>query len=1453
MESGFGQNLEGFLIKGNLSLLPTEVPLLHGDGSIEGSGTLYINRIQEYDIDNGVDIQGVILKNQQVYIPYTHPSTDRTRASFIIDGGVSINHTSNSTSITSGGALTIAGGVSVAKNANIGGILNMNTNKIINVPLPVDGTDAVNKDYVDSVADRVSGDFTTGQIIIAASDGDAIRGYDFLKTDTQRIYAGIPLDITSSVNSSNLSTASLVLYGGASILKDVNVGGTLYMNGNAIKNVVEPTADTDVATKYYVDNKTFGNILGDFLENQVLIGTTDPNRLIGTANLTFNGDLLNLGGKFLITDTTNATNLTSASFVAFGGVSIGKNLFVGGTTDLSNNKIVNLATPTNPYDAATKEYVDTAIENSVSGVFTTGQLLIGADSIGKAIRGYDNLTLTTDGTSGTFNISNLTDVLIANSTNASGVGTGGALTILGGASIEKNVYIGGGLDVNVNRITSVNDPIQDLDAVNKRYVDNIISTITQNISTNSFTLNNNVVIPEDIPNFFYPAYARAFLANVYVQCDLGKYAIFTLYGYKCGSSWYLLKTFVGDPTGVEFLVRSQAGQAIIQYTNANTAGITSIRYTNSHQINDLENTNQINYTLLPNTTTFTDILPLTYLNSEVTSAKFIIYASSDTDSKCGMYMLSCVQKAGTWVLHVYRFGETTGIDFQIASTGTTGVIQYTNSNSAADYTLRIRPIKISDDTVPVTLTANTVTPTPFTIPDFIFSASDRFFQLTVYAENPTTNKYALYELQGAIHSDTWKMHARYIGDNLGIKFSVSTGTLCYTNSEGSDAFIRYIASIPLTFLPLPVNRGGTGKDYLNPFAVLRGNGSDPIVATDDFIYKDYKLILGNLSSIVLENTQNATGLGSGGTLISSGGASFLKDVYIGGKLDVNLNNIKSVADPIDPYDAVNKRTLDEAIDLIDFSKIADDPLYESTLYLDNNVTTAKDIPNFCFPLTTKAFISNILVSVNESQVALYTIRGINSGTSWVLSSSFTGQPTGVTFSLHKYTDKVCVQYTNTNVAGSTFIKYRVSSRVEDTATTQVNYTLNPNVTDQTIPGMTFLNNLYKSVKLIVYVSSETRNQYGLFLCNFVLKNNLWDFNSYSIGNVTGINFSIDNGTSGQVSLRYTNENSESDYTVRIRQLSILESETSYTLAPATVLPSNISTTDLSFQSLTDNYFLLSVYVYVPSLSRYALYEIQGLLTNGIWSINSRYIGDYTGVKFYITTVNNVGYLTYTNSNATQAFIKVVRDIPLTTLKPLSVSKGGTSSTYLTPHAVLRGNGVNQIIGTNDFVYENNQLILGNYSSIVLQNTQVSNGTTGTLVAYGGITVNKNLTVGDALIVKTRDITPSIGDINEREFSAQNNQVTPQNITGFDFTNAAIKSFSGIVCTTVTTTIDEMDALYEIKGIKKRTGWVIYSSSVGDNVGINFTITSSGQVQYTSTNVLDWTDTKMKFRAITTSV
>lgn len=1403
MESGFGQNLEGFLIKGNLSVIPAELPISHGDGSLEGSGTLYFNNIKEYDVDNGINIQNVVIKNNQIYIPYTEPSRNTTTASFIIEGGISIKNTTNSTSVTSGGSLTVAGGASFGKNVNIGGIVNVNNNNIINVQYPVQGTDAVNKNYVDFVAGKVSGNFTRGQIIIADSNGDSIRGFDFFTTDTTNVYVDIPIVLSNDLH-----------VGGDTLME-----GILDLSNNIISNVAYPVNDSDVATKGYVDSITItqANLGGTFLSNEVLVGMSSGSSIGGFPSFTFDGSVLTLG-----------TTATTGSFVLYGSATI-----QDGTLDVNGNIIENVGTPTNPTDAASKQYVDNALSSittgNVGGNFTSGQVLV-ADTNGTSIRGFDDLT---------FNFNNSTLTL---SSSAS-------LYVHGETTLEGQVFLQTGLDAGVNRITNVDTPINDLDAVNKQYVDDMFADCCNgnvNGGGSFVTLNNGVIEPIDVPGFYYPEYTNAFISTVYVQYNQGKYALFTLYGYKCDGAWTILKTFVGDITNVDFDIRTVDNIGVLQYTNTNVTGSTVIQFTTTSQINQDVSGLQTNFQLNANASTPT---PITELSFSYNSFQLVLYISSEIDSQCGMYLLSGVKHASTWSLHSHYFGDISNIVFSIEPNG---VLYYINNNPGSDYVVRARKTEIEESLSFVTLLANTISETDIDTMGLEFSSTEYFFQLSILVEIEELQKSALYEIQGAFHQDTntWKINSRFIGDYLNIRFSISSvagnGRLQYTNANVYDAIIRYTKNTSIAFQPLSVSKGGTGNTYFNPYAILRGNGTDPIVATDDFIYQNYQLSLGESSSIYLNNTTNATSITNGGTLTSNGGASFAKDVFIGGELDVSINRIKNVHDPVEALDAVNKRYLEEAIENIDTwgDFMNNDPLFEHSLLLQNNVTTLTDIPDFCFDQNIKAFISNIYVSINDSNFALYTIRCINAGDTWMITSTLTGLPTGVSFYI---SNQGCVQYTNTNTFGICSIKYRTYTRVKDSDPSQLQSTLSSNVSiPQNIPGLLFLNSEVKCVKFVIYVSSSDANKYGLYLCSIVLKNNEWDLTCQVLGNINNIVFSID-GTIDQVQLQYTNTNFETDYTIRVQLLNILESEITHTLLANTFTHTQID--EIFFDNSNDKYFALTIYVYNLTLNKFALYEIQGFLANGFWSINTRYIGDYTGIRFNILTVNDVGYFTYTNENASDTFIKVVRDIPLTTVKPIPIDRGGTGNSYLAPYTVLRGNGVNPIIGSEDFIYRDNQLVLGNYSSILIQNTQETNS----FVSYGGISVSKDLRVGNTLIVNNINITPSIGDIaNEQTFHAANGIVSPDNVSGFQFLHPSVKSFTGVCCVTIHTIDDEFDCLFELKGLKKRTGWVLYSSNVGDDVGVSFSITNTGQIQYTSTIIQDWVSTIMKFKATTTS-
>jgi hypothetical protein len=111
---------------------------------------------------------------------------------------------------------------------------------------------------------------------------------------------------------------------------------------------------------------------------------------------------------------------------------------------------------------------------------------------------------------------------------------------------------------------------------------------------------------------------------------------------------------------------------------------------------------------------------------------------------------------------------------------------------------------------------------------------------------------------------------------------------------------------------------------------------------------------------------------------------------------------------------------------------------------------------------------------------------------------------------------------------------------------------------------------------------------------------------------------------------------------------------------------------------------------------------------------------------------------------------------------------------------------------------------------------------------------------------------SAGDIQETSFSLANNQVAAADVTGFAFAAGVVRSFSALVSVEIDATADLYEQV-DIQGINKAGSFNISVDSVGDDSGIVFSITSAGQIQYTSTNNAGFVTGLIKFRALTTTV
>lgn len=165
-------------------------------------------------------------------------------------------------------------------------------------------------------------------------------------------------------------------------------------------------------------------------------------------------------------------------------------------------------------------------------------------------------------------------------------------------------------------------------------------------------------------------------------------------------------------------------------------------------------------------------------------------------------------------------------------------------------------------------------------------------------------------------------------------------------------------------------------------------------------------------------------------------------------------------------------------------------------------------------------------------------------------------------------------------------------------------------------------------------------------------------------------------------------------------------------------------------------------------------------------------------------------------------------------------------------------------------------VTGTQSATAISNTTVTGKLlTGFVSGAGTVSATDSiLTAIDKLDGNIAAIsgTTSPGDINQTSFAAANNVSSAANVTGLAFAAGSVRSFKAQVSVSIVAT-GSLYEVFELTGIQTGTGFVIATSSVGDDSGVVFSITSAGQVQYTSTNVTGFTSDTMKFRAKVTNV
>lgn len=344
---------------------------------LDVSGKVGINtKVTNYDLD----VNGTVGVNDRVHFTSSVNSVNSTTASFVIEGGISIANTKEAESLTRGGALTVAGGISVEKNMVIGGITefldttpstsSLEGAVIINGGLSIksgqNSVDTLNGGALTIAGGTsISGDLYVGGSINGSGSSSSTYAYLTLtatdeainlSTGTLLSLGGLTLQCdTNAISISN--GGSILTPGGASIGKNVFVGGDLYLTRGITNYYTEDTNiinfyDNFNINRFSIDRDFTSQIFaitrydssGDPIEKSFEIYNSDGHVIFNNEIISSDKDTASVifkGGVSLSCTKDSSSLENGGSLTIGGGASIAKNTFIGGNVTIYSTKESN--------------------------------------------------------------------------------------------------------------------------------------------------------------------------------------------------------------------------------------------------------------------------------------------------------------------------------------------------------------------------------------------------------------------------------------------------------------------------------------------------------------------------------------------------------------------------------------------------------------------------------------------------------------------------------------------------------------------------------------------------------------------------------------------------------------------------------------------------------------------------------------------------------------------------------------------------------------------------------------------------------------------------------------------------------------------------------------------------------------------------------------------------------
>jgi hypothetical protein len=366
-----------------------------------------------------LDVNGTFGVSGDCVFTSTTPS-NISSGSLVLSGGVSILNTSDASSVSSGGALTIRGGASINRNLIVGSnitVLDTTASSsvssgaiVMNGGLSINQTSNASTIGNGGALTVAGGASIGGDLFLNGSFfGQSSASFSTLSltsTSASSLTCAGGINIQSTKNAVSVTDGgSLTVLGGASFKGDTYIQGTSYKYGSTnyypVTNDVISFYDSTQTKRYSLDMNATSrlyslsryNTSGNLIERIFEVGSTS--------------------GSFTFNNTTSSSSSSVASVIIKGGVSISS---TGAATTTSNGGSITVS----------------------GGIGVAKNMLIGGN-----VRIFST-TQSTDVSSGSFIVDG-------------GVGIAGALNVLGNTTVNGDLTVRG----STTTVNSVNTVLKD--------------------------------------------------------------------------------------------------------------------------------------------------------------------------------------------------------------------------------------------------------------------------------------------------------------------------------------------------------------------------------------------------------------------------------------------------------------------------------------------------------------------------------------------------------------------------------------------------------------------------------------------------------------------------------------------------------------------------------------------------------------------------------------------------------------------------------------------------------------------------------------------------------------------------------------------------------------------------------------------------------------------------------